>query len=89
MTPRAPLAGLERRLRRLLEDGGLDPAAAADAVRVRAYLDDILVRVPDTLAARVPDEAAATLRGVGAELDAAKTQVWRAEGGCPADCEDW
>ena len=86
---RAPLERLEERLRALAEAEGYLPESAADAVRVRAYLDDVLVRVPDTLAARVPAEAAAALAEVGGELDTAKTQVWRAKDGCPAGCQDW
>ena len=73
----------------MAEADGFSPEAAADAVRVRAYLDDVLVRVPDSLAARVPEEAAAALQAVGGSLDQAKTQVWRSEGGCPPGCEDW
>ena len=89
VTLRGPLERLEARLRELLKEEGWDPAAAADAVRVRAYLDDILVRVPDTLAPRVPAEAAAAVAPVGAELDSGKAQFWRAQGGCPAGCEAW
>ena len=89
VTIREPLERLEARLRDLAEADGFSPEAAADAVRVRAYLDDVLVRVPDSLAARVPEEAAAALQAVGGSLDQAKTQVWRSEGGCPPGCEDW
>ena len=89
VTIRRPLERLGARLRELAEAEGYTPEAAADAIRVRAYLDDVLVRVPDTLAARVPAEAAAALAGVGGDLDTAKTQVWRAVGGCPAGCEAW
>jgi len=87
VTIRRPLERLEARLRELAEGEGYTPDAAADAIRVRAYLDDVLVRVPDTLAARVPAEAATALAAVGGDLDTAKTQVWRAEGGCPPGCE--
>ena len=52
-------------------------------------MDDVLVRVPDSLAARVPAEAAAVLAGAGGDLDAAKPQVWRASGGCPPGCAAW
>ena len=86
-TIRRPLERLEARLRELAEEEGFTPDAAADAIRVRAYLDDVLVRVPDTLAARVPAAAAAALAPVGGDLDAAKTQVWRAAGGCPPGCQ--
>jgi len=89
VTIRRPLERLEARLRELAEEEGFTPDAAADAIRVRAYLDDVLVRVPDTLAARVPAEAAAALAPVGGDLDAAKTQVWRAAGGCPPGCQAW
>ena len=89
VTIRGPLERLEARLRELAEEEGFTPEAAADAVRVRAYLDDVLARVPDTLAARVPAEAAAVLAEVGGALDTAKTQVWRAAGGCPSGCEAW
>ena len=89
VTIRDPLERLEERLRELLEQEGWDSGAAADAVRVRAYLDDILVRVPDCLAAQVPAAAAAACAPVGATLDTAKTQVWQAERGCPAGCEAW
>ena len=65
VTIRAPLERLEARLRDLAEEEGFSPEAAADAVRVRAYLDDVLVRVPASLAARVPDEAAAAPQAVG------------------------
>ena len=81
VTIRSPLERLEARLRELAEAEGYTPEAAADAIRVRAYLDDVLVRVPDTLAARVPAGAAAVLAEVGGDLDAAQTQVWRATGG--------
>ena len=53
------------------------------------YLDDILVRVPDSLAGLVPAEANEALRAVGGELDEAKSQVWRPEGGCPTGCGAW
>ena len=89
MTIRRPLERLEARLRELAEEEGFEPAAAADAVRVRAYLDDVLVRVPGFLAARVPAEAAEALAEVGGALDAAKTQVWWAADGCPPGCEAW
>ena len=69
VTIREPLERLEDRLRDLAEEQGFSPEAAADAVRVRAYLDDVLVRVPASLAARVPDEAAAALQTVGGSLD--------------------
>ena len=60
------MKGKERKgLRELLEAEGWTPGAAADAVRVRAYLDDVLVRAPDALAARVPAEAAAAPGPVG------------------------
>ena len=75
VTIREPLERLETRLRSLAEAEGFSPEAAADAVRVRAYLDDVLVRVPASLAARVPDEATAALQAVGGSLDQAKTQV--------------
>ena len=88
MTLRGPLERLEARLRELLEEEGWEPAAAAAAVRVRAYLN-ILVRVPDALAARVPAEAAAAVAPVGVALESGKTQLWRAQGGCPAGCEGW
>ena len=87
LTLRDPLARLEARLREAAEADGLTPAAAADAVRVRAYLDDVLVRVPEGIAGRVLQEAADALAGVGAALDPAKTQVWRAEGGCPGGAD--
>ena len=89
VTIRTPLERLEERLRVLAVEEGYTPEGAADAIRVRAYLDDVLVRAPDTLAARVPTEAAAVLREVGGDLDAAKTQVWRAQGGCPPGCDAW
>jgi len=65
VTIREPLERLEAQLRELAEAEGYLPEAAADAVRVRAYLDDVLVRVPDTLAARVPEVAQAALAEVG------------------------
>ena len=70
-----PLERLETRLRSLAEAAGFSPEAAADAVRVRAYLDDFLVRVLAPLAAQVPDEATAASQAAGGSLDQAKTQV--------------
>lgn len=89
VTIREPLERLEARLRDLAEEEGFSPEAAADAVRVRAYLDDVLVRMPASLAARVPDEAAAAPQAVGGSLDHAKTRAWRSAGGCPTGCEKW
>ena len=80
VTIRTPLEWLEQRLRELAQSElGYSPEQAAGAVRVHAYLDDLLVRVPASLAAQVPTEAAAALEQVGGALDTAKTQVWRAE----------
>ena len=78
------LAELEKRLRQLAQERGLDP----NRVRVLAYLDDVTVLVPPELATEVVPAAQAALGAAGLELRADKTQAWSRESACPAGLQD-
>ena len=78
------LAALEKKLRQLAQERGLDP----NRVRVLAYLDDVTVLVPPELATEVVPAAQAALGAAGLELRADKTQAWSRESACPAGLQE-
>ena len=78
------LAELEKRLRQLAQERGLDP----NRVRVLAYLDDVTVLVPPELATEVLPAAQAALGALGLELRADKTQAWSRESACPPGLQE-
>ena len=81
MRPR--LLEFEKRLQELCVRAGLP----AEHIKVRAYLDDVLVAVPASIAPEVQRVAGEVFQGFGLRLRADKTQIWSPRSPCPPGLE--
>ena len=87
---RKPVEALREALLTLLEEKhGYSRADAEAAVVLGAYLDDVLVGLPASVAGQVPALAAQAFHTVGCVVAQDKTKVWVPTGHCPPGCVDW
>ena len=87
---RKPVEALREALLTLLQvEHGYSRADAEAAVVLGAYLDDVLVGLPASVAGQVPALAAQAFHTVGCVVEQGKTKVWVPTGHCPPGCVDW